>query len=128
LEFLDLPAVETPSLESPLECFAGEYVSADDPSISGCKIQVRHEHLIATVEEPTMDVDRGPIGCFREVRLIQQAPNGFYVEAWPHVVQFTEDATGARVGFTLSVSETGWPPSIRKYVRQPQSPLSASDS
>jgi len=120
LRFLDLAAVETSGLMPPLECLAGEYVSADDAD-AVCKVCVQDEHLLVRIDEPTIGVDHGPIGCFREVRLIREGPNDFYVEAWPHVVQFTEDGTGAQVGFRLSVCEPGWPQSVQEYVRQPQS-------
>jgi hypothetical protein len=81
-------------------------------------LEIRDGDLIATVDQPTIDVQQGPIGCFREVRLIPNATNRFSIAAWPHVIEFMEDGNGEIASLRLSVSENGWQDSDVVYIKQ----------
>ena len=73
LDFLDLRVPSESSSLIVLEHFSGKYVPLDNPAASGVTLDARDGCLIASVDQPTFDVQDGPIGCYREVRLI---PNG----------------------------------------------------
>jgi hypothetical protein len=118
LNFLDLPLPADSSPSPVLERFTGKYVPLEDHTASEVMLQARDGCLIAAVDQPTIDVQRGPMGCFREVRLIPQGKNHFYVAAWPHEVHFTEDETGTTVKMQVCISEQGWPQSSEVYVKQ----------
>lgn len=117
LAFLELPLPSDVAPSPALERYVGKYVSVCDPDLE-FRIDIREGSLIATVERPTIDVGQGPIGCFREARLIPDAVNRFSVAAWPHVIEFTEVRKGEISGLRLSVSAIGWQDSERVYVRQ----------
>ena len=118
LDFLDVPLPSDFSAPPDLERFTGKYVRLDDRTGSGVMLQARDGCLIASVNQPTIDVHRGPIGCFREVRLIPKGKKRFYVAAWPHEVQFTEDRTGAIAKMRVGVSEDGWAQFSEVYAKQ----------
>lgn len=116
--FLKLPvSFDTPPAQG-LERYAGKYVSLPADSDSLFRLEVREGHLVASVDQPTIDVRQGPIGCFRHVRLIPDKANRFSVAAWPHVIEFTEDETGKIGGLRMSISANGWEDSEVVYVRQ----------
>ncbi len=88
LDFLDLPLPPDSSPSQVLERFTGKYVPLDNHTAPGFMLQAREGCLVASVDQPTIDVNRGPIGCFREVRLIPKGKNRFYVAQWHHDVLF----------------------------------------
>lgn len=107
LDFLSLPRATDPWPSSAFERFTGRYVPLDDHNATGFFLQSRDGCLVASVDRPTFDSHRGPIGRFREVRLIPQGEDRFYVAAWPHEVQFIEDRIGTNVQVRATVSEDG---------------------
>jgi hypothetical protein len=118
LGFLHLPLL-CDSLSPPdLERFTGKYIPHDDHTASEFILQASGGCLIMSCNQPTMDVQRGPICCYRETRLIPKGKNRFYVETWPHEVDFTEDRTGTIVSMRLSVADEGWTQSSEVYARQ----------
>ncbi len=118
LNFLDLPLHSNTSSYSDLDRFTGNYMPTDDHTESGFILLARNGCLIMSCNQPTMDAHRGPIGCYREIRLIPKEKNRFYVEAWPHEVEFAEDTRRSIVSMQLSTSEEGWARSSGVYVRQ----------
>lgn len=70
-----------------------------------------------TCSDPTINVHRGPIGCYREVRLIPKEKNRFFVESWPHEVEFVEDPPGTVASMRLTALEEGWSQSGGEFVR-----------
>jgi thymidylate kinase len=108
LDFLALPLPTDSSKAQGLERFAGTYESANDNHPLRFSLYSGTGCLFTVSDQPTIDIQHGPIGCFRIVRLIPQGMNRFYVEAWPHNVEFTEDATGTITSMRLTVSEVGW--------------------
>ena len=119
LDFLDCsPRSESVDV-GPLERFAGRFNVADDPTAPTVQMIPREEHLEAIVEQPTMSIECGPLGCFRQTRLIPQARNQFYIAGWPHEVHFTEGATGAIETLTVTNSTAGWPPMHLTYCKLP---------
>ncbi|MDF1745295.1 MAG: hypothetical protein P1V19_16465 [Gimesia sp.] len=118
LEFLELPLPFEPSSSSVLDRFTGNYVPLDTNAGAGFVLQARDGCLVVAVDQPTFDVARGPIGRFHEVCLIPNGKNRFYVAAWPHEVQFTEDELGTVVTMLVSISEDGWPQFSEVYMKQ----------
>ncbi len=118
LDFLELPLPLDSSSSRSLDCFTGKYLPLDTNAASGFELQERDGCLVASVDQPTFDVDRGPIGCFREVRLIPKGKNRFYIAAWPHEVQFKENTTGAIIKMSVSVSDDGWTQFSEVYLKQ----------
>jgi hypothetical protein len=130
LAFLRLPSASDFATSQSLERYTGKYVSLQDnpavdrdgsvarPALGEFMLTIRDGCLIATVDQPTIDIQQGPIGCFREVRLISNAKNRFSIAAWPHAIEFTEGEQGEIVSLRLSVSEYGWKDSQVVYLRQ----------
>ena len=118
LDFLVLPIPSESSNTTALERFAGDYVPFDDPSALTFVLQARDYCLIMSCSEPSIDVQRGPIGCYLEVRLIPSGKNRFYVETWPHEVEFREDGMGTIVSMRMSTPEDGWGQASRVFVRR----------
>lgn len=116
LDFFGLPLTSDCIDSSSLNRFVGRYTPADgsSPSIS---VTVTHDGLLATCENPGIDVPRGPLGCYREVRLISAERNRFYVEAWPHEVEFIDDDAGTVIAIRVSVPESGWEQSVESFMR-----------
>jgi hypothetical protein len=117
LDFLDLPVPADFTSSQDLERFTGRYALEGDTA-SEFVLQTRGGCLVASVDQPTFDVHRGPIGCFREVRLFPKGESQYYVAAWPHTVKFTESKTGAIVDMRLSVHEDGWADLSTVFVKQ----------
>jgi hypothetical protein len=115
-DFLDLPL--SSAYAPPLGRFVGQYVPIDDPTASGISLRASGGCLIAVCDRPTMDTGRGPIGCYRELRLVPKEKNRFYVAAWPHEVEFAEDASGTVVGLRLSVAADGWSQGSEMFVKR----------
>ena len=113
IAFLDLSASGACS-PGELACFTGEYMAHADPGIE-VRLEARDGGLVACVEEPTIDVERGPIGCFREVRLVPKGDHSFSVVGWPHAVEFTE---GPSVEMRVSIAEEGWPAQTQVFVKR----------
>jgi len=118
LSFLNVLVPAGYSVEESLERFAGTYRESGDECGEACVLHVMQECLLAINDRPTLDIDGGPIGCFREVRLVPCAPMVFNVAGWPHKVEFDEDASRAIVGMRVIVSEEGWISRTRSYNRQ----------
>lgn len=116
LDFLALGLAESP-LALEIDHFAGEYRAIDDPSAAPLGLQVKGGCLTMICDDPNIDVQQGPAGCYLAARLIPIARNRFYVEAWPHEVAFTQDASGTVVGMELRALEGGWGPALRVYSR-----------
>ena len=108
LELLNLPLSTNGSSPPTLERYAGKYVPLDSQNESGFILKAEDGFLTTYIDQPAIDVNRGPIECFREVRLIPKEKNAFYVEAWPHEVLFTENRAGIIVNMRLSISQDGW--------------------
>ncbi len=108
LDFLGLPSPAGPASVDTLDRLVGAYVPLHDASASAFTLRTGEGCLIASVDQPTIDIRRGPIGCFREARLIPRGNDRFQVAAWPHEVQFIEDGDGDIVSMHLSVSADGW--------------------
>ena len=119
LRFLDLPMSAASPSPQELARFAGHYLPVNDEAACEFSLRVDGDHLVATVDRPTIDVRRGPIGCFREVRLLPAGEDRFHVAAWPHVAQFAADREGTIVNMRLDVSEIGWPQTCTVYARAP---------
>jgi len=114
LDFLDLPIPDLESESLQLERFAGVYTSLDQEST----IRVGDQCLIVTCDQPLMDVEAGPIGCFRESRIVPTGKNSFSIAGWPHEIEFLVSKNGAISGMRVSVSGGGWCASSMEYVRQ----------
>ncbi|QDT46515.1 hypothetical protein Pan258_05340 [Symmachiella dynata] len=117
LGFLDEPQPTAVSTMDRLERFAGDYQMLDDHSATTFQLRPLGDSLIATVDQPSFDIQSGPFSCFRQARLIPQAQNEFYVAAWPHVVRFEEDAKGLVANLNVTNAAVGWPPSHFKYCK-----------
>jgi len=118
LDFLDLPSPTDAVAPPLLERYTGEYVAAaDDHTTSGFFLKAGEGHLVASVDQPTIDVHAGPIGCFREALLMPKGKNRFYVVAWPHEVEFTEDNMGVIREMHVRVSADGWRRAGRVFVK-----------
>jgi adenylate kinase family enzyme len=118
LDFVGLPSsTDLPSSLSQ-ERFQGRYLPLDNQSASGFLLRASNGGLIICCDKPTMDVESGPIGCYRELRLIPIDSNRFYVSAWPHEIEFIEDGTTSVVSMRLSASEDEWAECDELYVRQ----------
>ena len=118
VDFLGLPRATDPWRSSAFEHFTGTYVPLDDHNATRFILQTRDGCLIASVDQPTFDSHRGPIGRFREVRLIPQGENRFYVAAWPHEIQFIEERIGTNVKMRATVSEDGSAELSEVYLKQ----------
>jgi hypothetical protein len=116
LSFLGLP-VSADSAALALERFTGEYMYEYDPSACAFVLHAKEDCLILTCSDPTIDVQGGPIGCFREVRLIPKGKSRFSVESWPHEVEFIEDPLGTVASMRLTAIEEGWSQSDEAFVR-----------
>lgn len=119
LNFLDLPASSCSSPAPDLQRYCGQYAPVDDDTAPGFTLRAEEQCLILTSDQPTIDVQRGPIGCIRELRLIPKRNNRFYVQAWPHEVQFDEDETGTITKMQLSVSDAASEPKSEVYTKKP---------
>ncbi|TWU12549.1 hypothetical protein CA54_13730 [Symmachiella macrocystis] len=117
LDDVGIPRSESVSAANHLERFAGDYQMLEDRSATTFRLRPHGDSLVATVDQPTFDIQSGPFGCFRQVRLIPQARNEFYVAAWPHVVCFAEDATGLITSLSVNNSSEGWPPCQFAYCK-----------
>jgi hypothetical protein len=118
LEFLDVPLSSDRSPLPVLDRFVGEYLPVDDHTARAFTLQAKGGFLIMCCDRPTMDVRQGPIGCYREIRLISNGQNRFYVAAWPHQIEFAEDRTGTIVTMRLSTAEEGWSGRNEVYARR----------
>lgn len=118
LDFLKIPSPLKSFLPPDLDCFTGKYEPLENENASACILHAKDDCLIASVEQPTFNVNQGPIGCFHEVRLIPRGKNQFHVEAWPHNVQFIEDTSGKIIKLTINTSDEGWLPCSQIYLKQ----------
>ena len=117
-ELLNCPLSEIYSLPLSLDRYAGKYTSYNDENSLSFVLKAQDGFLITSIDQPTIDIKQGPIECFREIRLIPKEKNTFYVEAWPHEVQFTEDRSGEIENMRLSLSQKGWETLDKIYVKQ----------
>lgn len=104
------------SAREPLERFVGTYERGGDDG-NACVLRSRDGGLVVRCDQPTLDVESGPIGCFREVHLVPGAAGRFQVAGWPHQVVFHKDASGKIAGMDVTVSEDGWAPDAQTYRR-----------
>jgi hypothetical protein len=117
LNFLGQPFTVDSVSPVELERFTGEYMPSRNQSSGAFALHAKEGCLIMTCSDPTIDVHRGPIGCYREVRLIPKDKNRFSVESWPHEVEFVEDSLGAVASMRLTALEEGWSQSGEEYLR-----------
>ncbi|MEW4491103.1 hypothetical protein AB1L42_23710 [Thalassoglobus sp. JC818] len=107
LNYLDIPLSQASALATSLSRFEGRYLAVEDPRLA-TQVRLNDHCLVATVEEPTFDNRKGPIGRFREVRLIPIDETRFHVESWPHLVEFSVDADGIVNRMHVYATEDGW--------------------
>ncbi len=126
LDYLDLPLPSDPADSSLLNRFAGQYTSAHEYSSSSVSVAATQDGLLVTCNDPSIDVPRGPAGCYHEVRLLPAKRNRFHVEGWPHEVEFVDNDAGTVIAMRVNVSESGWKTDVESFVRDDVSRATSS--
>lgn len=116
VDFLRLPSPSIHSCAVDLQPFVGNY-ACKHSAATELAVHAEAGYLVALVNHPTIDVQKGPIGCFRETRLIPTEKNRHYVESWPHEVNFCADRSGKIVGMQISTTSEGWDRSRVEFVK-----------
>ncbi len=114
--FLGLSATTMALPSSELEAFAGLYTSKRDVEDKTIEIVAADGCLIALTESPTIDVAGGPLGCFRQVRLLPVTQALFVTEGWPYEVRFETTRDGDDL-LRLSPTKGAWNPISETYVK-----------
>ncbi len=117
LDFLGLPFPSDPAAPEFLNRFTGRYAPTETYSTSSVDVTVTHDGLLVTCTDPSIDVPRGPLGCYHEVRLLSDEGNRFHVEGWPHEVEFVDNDAGTVLAMRISAPESSWETDVQILVR-----------
>jgi hypothetical protein len=115
--FLDLPPPPDPPGLEELRKYEGSYKLERGNMPCGLALRAESCGLKAICDDPSLEIDEGPLICFKETRLLRKKGGLFCVAGWPFEAEFHERA-GSISSMRLTPTHEGWPRSGDVYVRR----------